>query len=97
MNLRRLKAPVNALIGNSPSYEAHVVLLDVTMPGIDGLTLLSHFKESGVLLTSRVIMLTTRASEAEMAEGLQAGAFDYVAKPFSTSVLVERVRRALEG
>lgn len=87
----------DALLGDSPGYEANVVLLDVTMPGMDGLTLLSQFKESGLLQTSRVILLTARAAEADMAEGLQAGAFDYVAKPFSTAVLVERVRRAIEG
>ncbi len=51
--------------------------------------------EAGVVERTRVIMLTARASEAETLKALELGATDYVAKPFSVPVLVERLRSAL--
>lgn len=84
-----------ALTGPSPALQARVILLDVAMPGMDGLTLLRLLKANGLLHGTRVIMLTARASEVEMLEGLREGAFDYVAKPFSPAVLIQRVQRSL--
>ena len=84
-----------ALTGPHPSLQARLILLDVSMPGMDGMTLLRLLKSGGLLHGTRVIMLTARASEAEMLEGLRAGAFDYIAKPFSPAVLIERVQRTL--
>ena len=84
-----------ALTGPNPSLQARLILLDVSKPGMDGMTLLRLLKSGGLLHGTRVIMLTARASEAEMLEGLRAGAFDYIAKPFSPAVLIERVQRTL--
>jgi len=74
---------------------APAVLLDVDLPGIDGLSLLRRMARRGVLERSRVIMLTARSGEGEVLEALELGAFDHVAKPFSVPVLMERLQRAL--
>lgn len=77
---------------------ARVVLLDVDLPGLNGLDLLARLKAAGVLARTRVIMLTARAGEADVLAALRTGAFDHIAKPFSIPVLMQRIRRAiLEG
>ena len=83
------------LAAATPEVLAPVVLLDWDLPSLDGLRILRTMAENGTLRRTRVIMLTGRASEAEVLEALQAGATDHVAKPFSVPVLMQRVRRAL--
>jgi DNA-binding response OmpR family regulator len=82
---------------DAPGFLARAVLLDVGLPGLDGLSVLRHLGRRGRLATTRVVMLTVRANEGEVLEALDLGAFDHVAKPFSLSVLIHRVRRAVEG
>ncbi len=72
-----------------------LVILDVNLPGLDGFTVLEHFRRSGVLKTTKVIVLTARSSESEVVRALELGAFDHVTKPFSLPVLLQRVHRAL--
>lgn len=74
---------------------ARVVVLDVGLPGLDGLSVLRQLRASGRLDRVRVVMLTLRSSEQEIIEALEMGAFDHVAKPFSLPVLCHRVQRAL--
>lgn len=74
-----------------------VVLLDWELPGTDGPGVLRRMADAGTLPRTQVIMLTGRSSEAEVLAAMRAGASDHVAKPFSIPVLVERVRRALNG
>jgi diguanylate cyclase (GGDEF)-like protein len=81
--------------GASPSLTARVVLLDVNMPGLDGLSLLRHLAHDGVLQHTQVIMLTFRSREDEVLQALELGACDHVSKPFSLPVLMQRIRRAL--
>ncbi len=73
-----------------------LLLLDVDLPGLDGLAVLRQLTAAGVTGTTPTIMLTVRASEREILEALQAGAVDHVTKPFSMSVLMERIRLGLE-
>lgn len=84
-----------AIAAARPEVVASVILLDWDLPGIDGLALLRRMEENGTLARTRVIMLTGRASEDEVLAALDAGAIDHVAKPFSTPVLMQRVRHAL--
>ena len=86
---------VTALTGPDPELRPELILLDVDLPGMDGLSVLRQLARDGVLDRSRVIMLTARAGETEVLEALELGAFDHVAKPFSVPVLMQRVRRAL--
>jgi diguanylate cyclase (GGDEF)-like protein len=76
---------------------ARVVLLDVDLPGVNGLDVLGQLSRERVVERSRVIMLTARSGESEVLTALRQGAFDHVAKPFSVPVLMQRIRRALEG
>ncbi|HEX6117618.1 MAG TPA: response regulator [Solirubrobacterales bacterium] len=86
---------VAALAADPPPLVARVVLLDWDLPGVDGLSVLRLMAAAGALEHTRVIMLTARASENETLKALELGATDYVAKPFSVPVLVERLRTAL--
>jgi len=81
----------------NPTFLARAVLLDVGLPGLDGLSVLRRLGQGGRLEATRVVMLTVRANEGEVLEALELGAFDHVAKPFSLSVLMHRVRRAVDG
>ena len=68
------------------------VLLDVMMPGMDGLEVVRRIRTRS---TVPVIMLTARGDEADRVVGLELGADDYVAKPFSARELLARVRAVL--
>lgn len=88
---------VDTLAGDRPRLVPGVVLLDVDLPAVNGIGVLRAMADSGALRNTRVIMLTARASEHETVETFEIGAFDHVAKPFSLPVLIQRIRRALEG
>lgn len=87
----------DALAGPGNSLQARVVLLDVDLPGLDGISVLRRMARSDALDGTRVIMLTVHSREAEILTALELGAFDHVAKPFSLPVLMQRVRRALRA
>jgi DNA-binding response OmpR family regulator len=70
------------------TYE--VILLDVRLPGLSGIKVCAEMRESGV--KSPILMLTARALVEQRVEGLDAGADDYLTKPFALSELRARVR-----
>jgi diguanylate cyclase (GGDEF)-like protein len=76
---------------------ANVVLLDITLPGLDGFGVLRRLGERGALETTKVVVLTARSVEDEVLRALAAGAHDHVAKPFSIPVLMQRVHKAFES
>ena len=69
------------------------VVLDVMMPGMDGLAVLRKLREAGHRIP--VLMLTARGDEADRVVGLELGADDYIAKPFSPRELLARLRAVL--
>lgn len=71
------------------------ILLDIMLPGMDGLKALKKIKETEQCRTVPVIMTTARGEEADIVTGLELGADDYVVKPYSPKVLIARVRAAL--
>lgn len=87
---------VDALSGASPAIVPSLILLDVDLPGLDGLAVLRQLARDGVLGRTRVIMLTAHSGEAEVVEALELGACDHVSKPFSVPILTQRIRRALK-
>ena len=70
------------------AYDA--VLLDLGLPGVDGLTLVPRWREAGIAVP--VLMLTARGSWHEKVQGIDAGADDYVAKPFRIEEVLARLR-----
>lgn len=70
----------------------HLVLLDIMMPGEDGLSLCRHLAESAGIPT---ILLTARSESTDRIVGLEIGADDYVTKPFEPRELVARIRSVL--
>ena len=71
------------------------ILLDIMLPGTDGLKILKKIKESEQWRNVPVIITTARGEEADIVTGLELGADDYVVKPYSPKVLAARVRAAL--
>ncbi|HSN25041.1 MAG TPA: ATP-binding protein, partial [Kofleriaceae bacterium] len=74
---------------------ADLVLADVMMPRLDGYGLLRELRRDPVLRQTPVILLSARAGEEARADGIEAGADDYLVKPFSTRELLARVRNQL--
>lgn len=75
------------------SGETDLMLLDIGLPSMDGFEVLRHLRGQGSSLP--VIMLTARSSTRDTVDGLDAGANDYVAKPFKFDELLARVRSRL--
>lgn len=71
------------------------IILDLMLPGIDGLEVCKRLKGDPKTRKIAVVMLTAKGEEADIVTGLELGADDYVTKPFSGKVLVARVRRLL--
>jgi DNA-binding response OmpR family regulator len=82
------KAALEAFDNQSPE----LVLLDVRMPGIDGYTVCRRIREFSQV---PIIMITAKAEVEEKAEGLDAGADDYITKPFSVRELTARIKAVL--
>lgn len=72
-----------------------VVLLDIMLPEEDGISILKRLRSGGRTRRTQVILLTAKGSEYDKVVGLDAGADDYVSKPFGMMELMARVRSAL--
>jgi len=72
-----------------------LVVLDVMLPGMDGIELLSRMKDSMEYSTIPVIMATAKGQEYDRIHGLDLGADDYIVKPFSMMEMVSRVKAVL--
>ena len=75
-------------LGSNEQYDA--IILDLGLPEIDGLTVLDRWRKEGKV--TPVLVLTARDSWSDKVAGLDAGADDYVAKPFQTEELIARLR-----
>ena len=69
-----------------------LIILDIMLPGIDGLEICKMLKNKQKTSSIPIIMLTAKAAEADVVVGLELGADDYVVKPFSPRELVARVK-----
>ncbi len=74
------------------AHQPDIALLDVMVPGLDGVSLCRRIRDES---TVPVIMLSARADSIDVVLGLEAGADDYVTKPFDGAVLVARIRAVL--
>ena len=72
-----------------------LVILDLMLPGMDGLAVCSAIRRNPSVSGTPIIMLTARTAEEDVVRGLELGADDYITKPFSNAILVARVKAAL--
>ena len=73
----------------------HLIVLDLMLPGMDGMAVCRKVRQNTGLKKPAILMLTARGEEEDMVSGLEAGADDYVVKPFSNRVLLARIRSLL--
>ena len=73
-------------------YMPDLILLDLMLPGMDGLSVCRRLKSSPDTRMTPIIMLTAKSDESDIVVGLEMGANDYITKPFSRKVLTARIR-----
>lgn len=83
------------VIAEASKHPPSLFLLDIMLPGGDGLDLCRRIRDTQQLAAIPIIFLTARTSEADKVIGLELGADDYIAKPFSPRELVARVKAVL--
>jgi len=72
-----------------------LIVLDLMLPGIDGLEVAKRLKNSPETEEVPIVMLSAKGEEADIVTGLELGADDYITKPFSPRIMIARVRTAL--
>ncbi|AEB10451.1 response regulator [Desulfobacca acetoxidans] len=77
------------------SIHPELILLDLMLPGVDGLEVCRKLKQDPKTSHVPIIMLSAKGEEADIVTGLELGAADYVTKPFSPRVLIARLRAVL--
>lgn len=85
----------NGVIAESEQHRPSLFLLDIMVPGRDGLELCRTIRQTQSLAAIPVIFLTAKSGEADRVLGLEMGADDYIPKPFSPRELVARIRAVL--
>jgi two-component system phosphate regulon response regulator PhoB len=86
---------VGSIVADAERQPPAVFLLDIMVPGGDGLDLCRRLRKNALLSTVPIIFLTARAAENDRVTGLELGADDYITKPFGTRELVARVKAVL--
>ena len=79
----------------SASEPVDLIILDLMLPGIDGLEVARRLRENSSTRCTPIIMLTAKGEEADIVAGLELGADDYVTKPFSPRILIARVKAVI--
>lgn len=76
-------------------HPVDLVILDLMLPGMDGMTFCRRIKAQSKTQDIPVIMLTAKSEESDIVAGLEIGADDYIPKPFSPRLLIARIRAVL--
>lgn len=74
-----------------------LIILDVMMPGMSGFEILQQVRETENLKTAKVMMLTSKSREEDLARGFNLGVSEYMGKPFKVAELSMRVNKILES
>lgn len=80
---------------NIEKHSFDCIILDIMLPGIDGIEVLKNIKKDEKKSQVPVIMTTAKGEDSDVVAGLELGADDYVVKPYSLKVLIARIRTAL--
>ena len=92
----RVYSTTNAVLADALKERPALLLLDIMVPGGDGIALCRQMRQSGETLRGTpIVFMTARTSEADRIRGLEIGADDYITKPFSPRELVARVKAVL--
>ncbi len=91
----RCYAAIGSIVADAERQPPALFLLDIMVPGGDGLDLCRRLRQNPTLSSVPLIFLTARASESDRVHGLELGADDYITKPFGTRELVARVKAVL--
>ncbi len=83
------------MLSRLPVSGASCVVLDLMLPGIDGLEVCRRIRNTKSTVHIPIIMLTAKGEEADIVTGLELGADDYMVKPFSPRVLIARIKTVL--
>lgn len=75
----------------APQFQPDVMLLDIMMPGIDGYETCRRFRSQPTLSATKIIMVSAKALATERMKGFEAGADDYVTKPFDHGELLAKI------
>ena len=89
------EATSEAALERLSKEQPELILLDLMLPGIDGLETCRLIKQDSKTKNIPIIMLTAKSEESDILVGLQLGADDYVTKPFSPKVLLARIKTVL--
>ena len=76
-------------------FKPHLILLDIMLPDLDGYEIYQMIREREDWSSIRIIFLTAKNREADMAKGLAMGADAYITKPFSNALLIEKIRELI--
>jgi DNA-binding response OmpR family regulator len=79
------------------SFEPDVIALDIMMPGIDGFSVLAALRGSATTRAIPVVIVSARTLNADRLRAFEAGADDYVSKPFDPNVLLRVLERVCQG
>ncbi len=83
-------------LGLIRSRPYRLIVLDLVLPGLTGMDLCRILKNDPAAASIPIIMLTARSTEADKVDGLEAGADDYITKPFSVKEFIARVKAVLK-
>ncbi len=93
----RVTSALSGEIALQKAREEHpdLILLDLMLPGLDGLSVCRELKRDPAIGSTPIIMLTAKGEDADIVVGLELGADDYIVKPFSPRVLQARIKAVL--
>ncbi|MEJ2641900.1 MAG: response regulator transcription factor [Desulfosarcinaceae bacterium] len=86
---------VLSMINRQMPHLPHLLVLDLMLPGIDGLEVARCLKSTPRTARLPILILSAKGEEKDILNGLESGADDYVTKPFSPQILIARIRTAL--